>query len=241
MDAWEDALQKDEHAANDIIILKRTLRAAFNYFKEEGWIKKTPKFHFPRAVKVKRLISDSEITQIFTHRYISERKRQAYEFMLHTGFRIGEFEQVKGQDIFKDSDGDWAVQGIVLKRRKDDPDTFKVVKLHPNLLLWLKPPVEPGLLFPKGFRNVLQQTLARVCKDLELPRTRPHDFRHTFCTRYMEKTGDLFGLMLITGQRDIRSVKEYQHLTRGRSQAVLDMDFGQSDPALPPKEVALSS
>jgi integrase len=92
-----------------------------------------------------------------------------------------------------------------------------------------------GKLFDVS-RNSLQSAFHDAAVNLGLPRTRIHDLRHTWATRFMERTGDLYALMRLGGWKDLKSVEKYQHLTRGRSKAVLSLNFGIDTPMPPEKE-----
>lgn len=221
---WESDLVKKGHDPNGIIIALKVVRTAFNYFRREGWITKGPSFHYPQEEEVGRVIPGPELAVIFAA--VSPAHQEAYAILLATGIRLGELLALTGQDVkFNPADGLWSIEVKTLKRRRTDPDRFRRVPIR---AAWAEEfRKRPGKIVTLS-RDSLQHTLQTVtdADHLNLGRTRCHDFRHTWATRYMEKFGDLPGLMIYGGWKDLKSVAKYQHLTRARNRAVLEVEFG---------------
>lgn len=230
---FEHHLLEKGYKPNGVRIKLRAVRTAFNYFKRDGWVPKGPRFNFPREEEVGRVIPGDDLKRIFEA--APERNVEAYATLLLTGMRIGELLNLETKDVKQDADGTWELEVHTLKRKQGEGSRIRLVPIPPAWADRLR--ARPGKLFDIS-RNSLQSCFHDAAKRLGLPRTRIHDLRHTWATRFMEKTGDLYALMRLGGWKDLKSVEKYQHLTRGRSKSILELNFG-INPILPPDKPIL--
>lgn len=225
------------YEVNTIRRLLKDVRTAVRFAHNNGWTRHVPKLPIPRGRASERLPTGAEVDSL--RRAVALEYRLPIWFLACTGFRLNEMLAVDGRDFrFNDEDpreeGYWEVKAQILKRQPDDPVQVKVLPLQPSLVRELGLPRPPGRVFKISAKG-LQEAMARACEVLGIERISPHDLRHYWATTYMEKSGDMAGLMQMGGWKDADSVMRYQHLTRGRSKAILSMDFVRSDPEEPPR------
>lgn len=213
---WETDLFKTLKPST-VGIRLRCLKAALNYARKSGWIEATPHFEIPIGEDVGRVIPPEEIKVIFDA--MDPQVMRGLTILLYTGMRLGELFSLQGEDIRQ---GEVSIK--TLKRKKGEGKKFRIVPLHKKALEAIGD-IKPGSLMPMT-RYSFEASYRDHLKPLNLPRTRLHDFRHTWATRFMEVTGDLYGLMRLGGWKDLASVEKYQHMTKGRSTAILSLDFG---------------
>lgn len=94
-------------------------------------------------------------------------------------------------------------------------EAMRIVKEHLDMFT---PPGRDALVFyrPHGAGGyltdrVLRRHLHEVCDELELPRMRLHDLRHTGLTLYGQAGATLADLMARAGHADAKTVMIYQH------------------------------
>jgi integrase len=75
-------------------------------------------------------------------------------------------------------------------------------------------PRRDGLVFSEFTQSRLTHSVTNACRKAAIGRVRLHDLRHTWATRFMLQTGNLFKLMAYGGWRSLASVKVYQHLVK---------------------------
>jgi len=212
--AWESELAKKSKNTAGMSIRARKAQ----------WIDRVPFFFIPQGEEVGRVLSAREL-QTLTG--LPGELGRGVTILLYTGMRLGELFALTWEDI---RGGEATIR--TLKRKQGEGQRQRVVPIHRKALEALgsagQGPIMaiPRAAFEKAFRNRI--------KALGWPRTRLHDLRHTWATRYMESTGDLYGLMRLGGWKDLKSVERYQHLTKGRSEAILGLDFGLVATPVPP-------
>lgn len=231
---WENKLMETQpknrkgqkgYGTATVAMRLRCVRTAFNFFRRSGWIGTIPTFYIPEPEnETGRVVPNHEIKEILKN--LSPAAGRAVSILLHTGMRLGELYALQGEDIRKDHSGHWTAYVKTIKRKRGLPPKIRTVMVHRKIQSLIPVPPNPGPIITDITRDALEAEFRGVVQDLELPRTRLHDLRHTAATRYMEKFGDLNGLMLTFGWDDQRTVTRYQHLTRGRSEAILGLDFG---------------
>lgn len=227
---WETALMGEFRPATVRMHL-RAIRTALNWGKRERIISDVPRFHFPPADKVGRVLTDEEVGKLLGA--LPARYHGAVVFALHTGVRRGEIISLTWDRIRKATDGHMEAEiggigGYATKTRQS-----RVVPLHPRAVEALGTPQEKGRIFSE-VKEEVSHAVEDAAKRAGLGRVRFHDLRHTWATRFMQATGDLFALMQIGGWRDMGSVKEYQHLTRTRALLVGLVSY--SSPHISPPE-----
>lgn len=244
------------YAPNMVRMLLKDLRTCFNYAKKQGWISRAPYIRLPDAQSIDRVVPYSEMVAL-RNKVTSPVVARVVMFDAHTGLRLEEVTEVDYQHlrVALDEERDeryWELTVKNAKRKDDDPDRYRFVAVPHQVAaiiglpaaasqdIGARPP-QTGKAFVVNRQTIQRQVLVAVRK-LKLPRTRFHDFRHTWATAYMEETGDLYGLMKAGGWKDIDSVMKYQHLTKGRRTANLRLRFhGAKHPSAPTPHAGGSS
>lgn len=221
---WENELMENGYGPSTVSMRLRAIRTAFNYAKKMSWLSALPVFHLPPEVEVGRALSHAELQDLV--KAVAKPVQRAIKILVHTGMRLGELCALEWQDIRKNEEGTWEANIKTLKRKRGENQRYRVIALHGIVVAALGATGASGPVLGALTRNALSSAYGKAVKQLGLPRTRIHDLRHTWATRFMEKTGDLYGLMRLGGWKDLQSVERYQHLTRGRSNAILGLDFG---------------
>jgi site-specific recombinase XerD len=68
----------------------------------------------------------------------------------------------------------------------------------------------------KGISAAVVKRLFRNMQvKLDMPRLHPHLLRHTFCTTYLRRGGDIFTLKAMTGHESFQILNMYLHLAKG--------------------------
>jgi len=219
--AWETELLTRYSPTTSRMWL-RCLRTALRWGKDNGFIREVPSFHLPRVEPTGRSLSDAEVSAILGA--VSDRARPAVIFALHTGLRRGELLALAWDRVRQGQDGHWeaeigGVGGPATKTGKS-----RVIPLHPCAVEAMGPPRPGGPVF-QGLNEDLSHRVEEAARKAGLGRVRFHDLRHTWATRYMQATGDLFGLMALGGWSNMGSVRVYQHLTRTRFSSALSVSY----------------
>lgn len=242
IEKWKIALLK-KFSPNTVRMRLRALRAAFGYACRLKLLRENPaaEIRMPAAVEVGRVLADDEIQELLEN--LPVLAARAAVFALHTGLRRGELlnldwrmvRQAEGvpSEIVIQRAGSVGLDGTFQPKTREP----RAVPLHPVAKRVMGSSQKKGQVFGGLTVEILESNLRKARKKAGLGRVRFHDLRHTWATRFMEKTGDLFALMHLGGWRSINSVSQYQHLTRGRKEAILSLDFQISSPNVPPKAV----
>ena len=211
---WKLALLQDDYSPATVRIWMRCLRTALNYMG----VKDNP-------VKSARMPAVEAVGRVVTHKEFKALVEsmptiagRALAFVYNSGVRIGELISLDWGTIRKTPDG-----LVALVRGKTGE---REILLHRNAVKALGRPKNDGKVFPLTFDQLQWYLRQARGKAKIVGRVRWHDFRHTFATRYMEQTGDLFGLMSYCGWKSTSTMKIYQHKTRSRSQAIHSLKMG---------------
>lgn len=223
---WERGLLATG-SPNTARIRLRAVRTAFNWAVREGLITRSPSFHMPPADDVGRVLSDSEVSTVL--QTAPGWLRPLIVFAIHTGVRRGELLSLAWDRVKRPAVGLWeaeigGVGGPTTKTRRS-----RVLPLHPKARDAMGAPKAAGLVFPVSPSSIVHAIEAVVVK-AKLGRVRFHDFRHTWATRFMQATGDLFALMRLGGWSSMGSVRVYQHLTKARADSVISVNYPQISP-----------
>ena len=223
---WERGLLATG-SPNTARIRLRAVRTAFNWAVREGLITRAPSFHMPPADEVGRVLSDSEVSAILETS--PGWLRPLVVFAIHTGVRRGELLSLAWERVRRPAAGLWeaeigGVGGPTTKTR-----TSRILPIHPQAAGAMGSPRAAGLVFPVSPSSIVH-AIEAVAVKAKLGRVRFHDFRHTWATRFMQATGDLFALMRLGGWSSMGSVKVYQHLTKARSDSVILVNYTPISP-----------
>lgn len=216
---WTQTLTGYTH--NTIHLRISTLKAVFNWGVKMKVISENPVtgVDSPAVEFTGRLLSDDDIGKIMLQAQPS--LCRAIVFALHTGMRVGEVAR---------SDHSWVVDGhIVIPFKQTKSRKERRILLHPAAKDCIG--TGRGNIF-KYKKHELTAGLSRAARDAGLGRVRFHDLRHTWATRFMEKTGDMASLMDQAGWANERSAKPYQHITRARKEAILKINYEINYPGI---------
>lgn len=221
VERWERGLL-ERYSPNTVRIRLRAVRTAFNWAVREGLITRCPSFHMPPAIDVGRTLSDTEVSALMDA--LPDWLKAPVVFALHTGLRRGEMLSLTWERVQRPENGLWeaeigGVGGPTTKTRRS-----RVIPIHPRAREAMGPPRVRGLVFDLPESSIVH-ALADATRKAKLGRVRFHDLRHTWATRYMQATGDLFGLMRLGGWSSMGSVRVYQHLTKARSDSVVLVNY----------------
>lgn len=141
----------------------------------------------------------------------------AYE----TGMREGEILALRWEDV------DFRRHLARLRRTKNGE--ARSVPLTEEAERVLRPPVwwrrDADYVFPskdgRGYLGRVSHVFARVAKRAKVQGARFHDFRHTFCTRMVERGVDLITLQAITGHKTLDMLQRYSHPSEARKLALV--------------------
>ncbi len=200
----------------------RCLRTALRWGKGHGFVRDVPQFQMPRVEPAGRALSNAEVHDLL--QAVSDRAWPAVVFALHTGVRRGELLSLAWNRVRRAQDGHWeaeigGVGGPATKTGKS-----RIVPLHAAAVEAMGPPRSAGRVFP-DVNEDLSHRVEEAARKAGLGRVRFHDLRHTWATRYMQATGDLFGLMALGGWSSMGSVRVYQHMTKARHFSAMAVDF----------------
>lgn len=227
---WRDALIEDGYGPNTVRMRLRALSAALSYALDQGYIAENP-FNryrrkstlFPPAKDAWRYLSQEEIEKILGK--APESVAKALYFILHTGLRHDELLGLDWKMIHRPKVGPWTMEitrasahglggGRLTKTRRS-----RIVEIPDQAREAVGAPAESGSVFGWKTRTAIGKQLRLAAQVLGLGPVRVHDFRHTWATNFMYKTGNQFELLYRGGWASVQSAAIYQHL-RKRDEAL---------------------
>lgn len=208
--------------------------AGFAWARKRGWIEKNPfdLVERPPSNKHERVLSGAELTLIYSE-ILPPEDHGWFTTLLCTGLRREELVGLSKTQVLPSNDpGElWRLQFTAAQTKNKKA---KLVELRPEAQVAIAQAMTnaPGEQIFDGLSlSRIQHAFERI--QARLGRVTPHTLKHTFCTRFMEATGDMESLMKITGNSRRSLELHYLHLARARSRIVLEVDFGFSPPTLP--------
>jgi integrase len=233
---WRDDMLDAEYSANTVRMRLRDLNTALSYAKEMGYIQENPfdtvkrKTLFPQAAEVARYISNEEIDKLLPA--LPPHIARACYFILHTGLRHGELLNLDWKMIHQPAKGPWTMEitrasahGIQTGHQTKTRNA-RIVEIPDNARIALGEPKTEGKVVEWSTRDVIESNLRAARERLKLGRIRTHDFRHTWATNFMYRTGNAFELMYRGGWRSMNSAAVYQHI-RKREEIIEYRPFAQ--------------
>lgn len=209
--------------------------AGFAWAVKREWLKRNPfdAVERPKTTKHERVLTGDELRLIYTE-ILPPPHHLWFTTLLWTGLRREELVSLSRPQVLRSLNVDelWRLK-FAAEQTKNG--RAKVVELHPEA----QAAVAAALAISPGEQLFEGLTLSKVQHWFEQIEARlggrvtPHTMKHTFCTRFMEATGDLDSLVLMTGNSRRSLEAHYLHLSRSRPKAVLRVAFGFSPPALP--------
>lgn len=217
VERWMQKLLADDYSKTTVRMWFRALRAAMNYAVRMRYLSESPTEGL-RAPEpdgdTGRALTDAEIAELLDG--APESLRRTAAFALNTGLRIGE---VLGLDWAQIRRPGWVAEIPSSARKSRKPCR---VPLNASARLAMGTPRESGRVFPyseDSIRWSLRQSRERAeraraqRKAPPLGRVRFHDFRHTFCTRFMASGGSPLEILAMGLHRSLDSLKCYSHPT----------------------------
>ncbi|NLH51100.1 MAG: site-specific integrase [Myxococcales bacterium] len=199
-----------------------TLRKMMNVACDWRYISSVPKIRDLRLDPVEQDCFTIEERDLFLETCLKYRPEWHCFFavLAHTGLRRGEAAALRWEDI------QFADRTIRVRRSRDRDGTegppktreFRTVEMNSFVYELLK--AHQHLKGPYVFYNSAggkldinggAKVLKWVCRMAGLRAIRIHDFRHTFVTTALDKTGDVFAVMKIAGHKHLSTTQRYGH------------------------------
>jgi len=191
-------LQRQRISIQTVAHLLSDARCFFNWCEAEGLVTRSPapKKLLPRIQeRPPDRLTDEEVAAVLG---VPEPYRFVIGFGLETGLRWGELIRAQSSDV---------QQGmLVVSRTKSGK--MRRVPLSPEFLSELR--LRVGRLVP--MRNSTGFT-RQVRRYSGVKKFHPHQLRHTFACRWIERGGNLAALQVILGHSSIVTTQRYARLT----------------------------
>jgi site-specific recombinase XerD len=209
--------------------LRTSLRVAFGWFHEAGIARTNAARLIRRAIcspAAPKALSDADVerlvaTLIVTQGPVARRDHLLVHLLVATGIRIGSALALDVTDI------DLASSTLHLRKCKGDraEHVFFGADLRDHLVGYLAHKPRTGPLFrnPQGERLGKRSAQVRISTWLERAEVdgTPHSLRHTFATKLLRKTGDLFLVKRAMLHRSILSTAVYLSVDDTRLKAAM--------------------
>jgi integrase/recombinase XerC len=200
--AW---FKKQKYKPNTIRLYCVALRGAFKLAVDKKFLSKNIILEIRRP-RLERLppkhVDPKLLKRIF--KTMTEEERSPYLLLYYTGMRPSEVLRLQAKDI------DLKQESIVV--RKSKTKAYRILPIHPEIMnplkrLLKKKKTSDPVLTPISFRNGLRRAL----KTLKLPENSvtQYQFRHTFATEVLEKTGDIRLVQQLLGHASIQTTTIY--------------------------------
>ena len=207
-----------------INIRLRTIKAMFNWAVSEEILSESP-FKNIDLLRVPeedfKILSQSQERKLLSvcdlNNIIGLRDALLITFLLETGVRIGECVSLLYEDLNM-GEGSIIVRAENAKTRKARTVFFgiRTKKLLQYYLPWRQGVAECSNLFINEYghpmsKNWCTERISDLGKRAKITgvRVSPHTLRHTFATRYIQKTGDPFSLRRLLGHSTMEMVNRY--------------------------------
>ena len=209
--------------------LRTSLRVAFGWFHEAALARTNAARLIRRAIcapAAPKALSDSDVEQllgtlIVAQGPVARRDHVLVHLLVSTGIRIGSALALDVEDI------ELATNTLHLRECKGDraEHVFFGRELRDHLLGYLAHKPRTGPLFrnPRGERlgkRTAQQRITLWLDRADIVGT-PHSLRHTFATRLLKRTGDLFLVKRAMLHRSILSTAVYLSVDDTRLKAAM--------------------
>jgi integrase len=206
-------------------------RAGLSWARKRGWITLNPfeLVEFPKAKKNDRVLSGDELRVIYEE-ILPPQHHDWFTLLRWTGLRKEELIGLSKRQAVRPQKPD-ELWRLVFSGEQTKNAKPKAVEVHPEAQAALERALassKTDQLFEGLTDDKVEHWFARI--SARLGRVTPHMLKHTFCTRFMEATGDMDSLALMTGNSRRSLELHYIHLSRARPRGVLSVDFGYSAP-----------
>lgn len=205
---------------NELAVLRRffNVAIAFKHLRENP-VRQVEKLRQPK--RQRRVFTISEAELIFSHS--SKKRRELYEFLLHSCLRIMEaihltwedidWERgiIKVQDKLCDChrcDGTWSPKSYEAREIPLNSTMKSIIERQNRFSRWVFSNKYGSILN----RNHVWQDLKRVCTKLGIPGATLHNFRHTGATLHAKYGTPVAVLQKILGHKNLATTQIYFHL-----------------------------
>jgi site-specific recombinase XerD len=186
-----------ESVRKELVTLRRALTLSFRRrFMIRDPAEIMPKFRV-RYVPVDRWLSQAEFERLIAH--LAAPRRLWVITAVYTGCRRSELEGLTWQDI------DWK-RGIIRVRGTKTKGSHRIVPLHPRLAAELQPVERQLGIILQPWDNAIRD-LQVACKNLQIRRCTPNDFRRTFASWLKQAGQDSFVVAQLLGHTSSRMVE----------------------------------
>lgn len=195
--SYRVALEKTKLSAQTVAHLLSDCRCFFGWAEDSGLIDRSP---VPRKLlpriqeKPPDRLTDEEVEALLR---LPERWAWVIRLALGTGLRWGELVRAQASDI----------TGGVLVVHQTKSGKVRRVPLPPELEAELRRRV--GRLVPFSSASSFRKTVRKLSG---VSRFHPHQLRHTFACRWVERDGNLAALQQILGHSSIVTTQRYARL-----------------------------
>lgn len=203
----------------------RAIKAWVSWMEEEGYIEGpiSSGIKLPKAVKsIIEILTEDEIKSVV--KYLEDKKQNKLRDLLITllflecGLRLDEVTRLKFKSI-QLSQNSLTVLG---KGQKERVVSFGVnlQRLIYKYINQERPEpfsqkVESLFLLSNGkaiTQSTIKQLFKRMKRKTGIEKLHPHLLRHTYCTMYLARGGDIFSLKQSTGHESFEILNNYVHL-----------------------------
>ena len=168
----------------------------------------------PKVIhKEREFLNDSELKLLIKTKCRNESVKKFYLISCFTGLRHSDVVRLKWKNlIFEDTEGirQYYLSFIIKKTGKPNKipinnDALYILgerKGDDDLIV-------SGLKYSANNNNILREwsLLSGIKKIIT-----PHTARHTFATRYLSQTNDIYGLQNLIGHKELKTTQVYMHL-----------------------------
>jgi integrase/recombinase XerD len=184
------------------------LRAIFERAKEDGLVQENPVQAIERlkvGPRIRVLTPESEAR---LRQALRPQEQRWLTFMLGTGLRIGEARAITPAMV------DRARRRILVPAEAAKGGKARVVPLWPEVQEAIDQQLAAEGALWHNERVSYHKLLDRAQARAKIAHFSPHDLRHTFATRYLQRGGNIFTLSKILGHATVKITEEtYVHLT----------------------------
>jgi len=205
----------------------KAIKRFFNRAVELGYLKESPARKarlLSLAKRHPRFFSEGEVSLILEY-CKNEWACELYLFLLYTGLRIGEAQNLEWGDV------DFEARRIIVRPKdfwKPKGREERTIPMHDvvyHLLVdkesksrWVFTKQDGGKLNVHSLETKFRRQLAR----LGIQNANLHTWRHTFASYLMMRTGNIRAVQMLLGHKSIRTTEIYAHLSDRHLHQVVD-------------------
>ncbi len=196
-----------------------------NKIPESNPVAKVTPFKIIKVQK-RRVISDDELYKFFEGAKAESREINwfgIYWTLYICGFRRDEVRKMEKSFV------DLSKGIITITNTKTDKP--KIIPIHPELKPVLRQAIEQAkgkYVFPNSEGNLLHKNKMRdkmmeICEKVGIPKSTPHDLRHTFASQLVMSGVDLNTVRELLRHKSIKMTLRYSHLSPDHKKRAVDI------------------